>query len=345
MDNADDSPIHPLQKRSKIVSAIAWMFVVLFVPMSGAWIIGGWVYWFDVLASQQMLIGWIVLGVGALMLIARRRVPGVVCVVLAMVSLYPVFVGRHLMLPGVDLEHKPDGVIRVVSWNINPLNEHWLDGLKRLLDVDADVIIILEASPEMSRSVHHRGALRDELYPYRSYRKWVEGRVSAGIILSRYLMHPLMIDADKSINGYVHYQQMDHPDGSMIVGLLHPASPRDTSRWSIGNAITESQSVIINRVHNENRLPILIGVDLNAGPAQQRAQTLRRAGIKMSKPVFRMGGSFPMNASMPAALRIQLDDIWSLGDVEPIGWEMIELKGSDHQAVIVDFTIVGGSGQ
>ena len=65
----------------------------------------------------------------------------------------------------------------------------------------------------------------------------------------------------------------------------------------------------------------------------------------MSKPVFRMGGSFPMNTPVPAALRIQLDDIWSLGDVEPVGWEMIELKGSDHQAVIVDFRIVGESNQ
>jgi len=345
MDNADDYPIHPPQKRSKIVSAIAWALVVLLVPMSTAWIIGGWVYWFDVLASQQMLIGWIVLGVGALMLIARRRIPGVICILLAMVSLYPVFTGRHLTLAGVDLEHKPDGVIRVVSSNLNPKNTRWREDIETLFDLDADVIVLLEVPRELNLGIGRYGFLEESKYPNWVHRPWKEREVSPSFILSPWVIHAIdTFEEPEFVQNYL-YLRIEHPAGSFVAGLLHPLSPRTESRWTHGNRVIESQARTAWRIEKETGMPVLFGVDLNAGPAQQRAQTLRRAGIKMSKPVFRMGGSFPMNTPVPAALRIQLDDIWSLGDVEPVGWEMIELKGSDHQAVIVDFRIVGESNQ
>ncbi len=71
---------------------------------------------------------------------------------------------------------------------------------------------------------------------------------------------------------------------------------------------------------------------------------MRRAGLKMSKPVLYPDGSFPANAAVPSVLRVQLDDVWWLGEIEPVAWSMVTLEGSDHQAVIVDFRIVGESG-
>jgi endonuclease/exonuclease/phosphatase (EEP) superfamily protein YafD len=343
MDNADDYPIHPPQKRSKIVSAIAWALVVLLVPMSTAWIIGGWVYWFDVLASQQMLIGWIVLGTGALMLIARRRIPGVICILLAMVSLYPVFTGRHLTLAGVDLEHKPDGVIRVVTWNTHPQNDAWRADLEIILQLNADVIVLLEVPPELSRSIRNRNLLDSTPYSNWKHRAWVDQEVSPSFLLSRWKVEQIDVSSRPAYAQHHLFVSVDRPDGAFVAGLIHPLSPRTKARWLTGNRVAGSQTMASRQIRADTGLPIVLGVDLNAGPAMIRARQLRGAGIKMSKPTLRMDASFPMNSSVPAPIRIQLDDVWSTDGIEPIAWDMLELSGSDHQAVIVDFRIVDGS--
>jgi len=339
MDNADDYPIHPRKKRSKIVSAIAWSLVVLLAPMSTAWIIGGWVYWFDVLASQQMLIGWIVLGVGALMLIARRRIPGVICIMLAMVSLYPVCTGRHLTLPGVDLEHKPDGVIRVVSWNVHPKNVRWKEDVESLFSTKADIIILIESPWGLLKSIRKEGFLESTPYPFWAYRRQVEGETSRGIVLSRWPMESIESVDGNTLTQHDLFTRVQSPLGSFIVGVMHPESPRTYERWIVGNGIVELQGGTTMQIHQQTREPLLIGADLNAGPAQMRSRMLRKNGLKMTKPILREGGSYPQKNTVPHFVRVQIDDVWTVGNIGPVSWDMISTSGSDHSAVVVDFAL------
>ena len=163
----EQTTTHPkkMKKRSKIVTGFAWGTAVLLVPACTLWFFGRWIYVADVLASQQMLIGWIALVVALLVLSTLRWGAGFLCLALALISLYPVLVGRTLLLEHVDFDHKPEGSIRVVSCNINPLNETWVQDVHRLLDLDADIVIVIELSPEMSRSINNRGAVVDDRYP------------------------------------------------------------------------------------------------------------------------------------------------------------------------------------
>ncbi len=323
------------------MTTLVWMITTLLVPLCLAWVAGQWIYWFDILASQQMLIGWVALSLGGLIFAGRRWIAGSICVVLALVSLYPVFVGRTLLLPKVDLDRKLDGVIRVVSFNIFPLNELWRTNFETILQYDADILVLLETHPELSRSIQKHNFL--EATPYQSWghRPWMDQETSSAFILSQWPTEIIQAKDDDGFRQHHLYMQVKSPLGNVVVGLMHPASPRTKSRWARGNRVIESQANVSRQIQIMTGAPVLVGADLNAGPAQLRARTLRKAGLRTSKPVLHPDGSFPANTSVPPVLRVQLDDVWSLGNIEPIAWKMVELVGSDHQAIIVDFKIVG----
>lgn len=324
------------KKPSRLVTIAAWSAVALLLPVCSAWVLGRWFYWFDIVASEQMLIGWITLSVAIVVLIAKRKAPGIVCATLAAASLYPVLVGRAWFLPSVDLSLKPDGVIRIVSCNINPENKSWRDDLDLLLSVDADVVILIEPPIELNRGIRKRGLLDSFAYPYWGHRAWVDEETSPGFILSRWPTQQIVTGSDPEHIQHHLYLQIQNPAGSFIVGLVHPLSPRAESRWTRGNRVIESQAIATFQIEKNHHLPVIVGADLNAGPGQLRARTFRRVGLEMSKPIARYGASFPSGSLIPRMVRLQLDDIWTTGGITPIGWDMIELQGSDHMAVVVD---------
>ncbi len=325
------------KKRSRIVTVIAWCVAGLLVPACGAWVIGRGSYWFDVIASQQMLISWVALVVTIAMLLTRRKAPTVVCAVLVVVSFYPVLTGRVWSLPEVDLSRKPEGVIRIITSNTHPQNDGWSDDLEALMSYDADVLMLIEVHPELSRSIRNRHYLDNTLYPHWAHRWWVEQETSPGFIISRWPIEQLTSSDEPGIAQNQLYARIEHPEHPFIAGLLHPLSPRTQSRWANGNFVIESQRMAMEQLNERTGLSLLIGADLNAGPAQRRADILRAGGLRMSKPVLKMNGSFPIGNSIPRALRVQLDDVWSRGNLKPVAWGMVRVPGSDHLAVVVDF--------
>lgn len=241
------------------------------------------------------------------------------------------------MLPEVEIHSKPNGTLRVVSCNINPQNNDWLACVLPLLDLEADVVILLELSPENSRSIERRGQLVDSRYSHRSFRDWKQGKVSAGAILSKWPLEELSVDETIGYTEYQHFSLVRHTEGEFVVGLLHPFSPRNQSRWSSGNRIVNTQAAVAASHRDMYDIPVLVGCDLNAGPAQIRSRLLRRHSLAMSKPLLRYGGSFPTQSRIPDPLRLQLDDVWSSDGLVPVAWSMVDAVGSDHKAVIVDF--------
>jgi endonuclease/exonuclease/phosphatase (EEP) superfamily protein YafD len=325
--------------RSNAISASAWLIVVASIPFCCAWVLGRWVYWFDVVASQQMLVSWCSLGALVLVAVVRRWKAAACCLLLVVVSLYPVVVSRTMILPGVDFDHKPTGVLRVITCNINPENELWRSELGKLLDLKADIVVGIEVSPEMSRSIDYRGAMEDDRYPFRSFRKWVMGEVSAAVVFSKWPIEDPQPGNTDQVSPQLHLREVQHESGPLLIDIAHPASPRNPSRWHVGNKVVSEQLESELALHNNLGLPMIVCVDLNAGPAQIRAQSYRSSGFSMSKPLIYMDGSFPSNSSLPRFMRVQLDDVWHIGSIQPIAWTMLRVEGSDHQAVVVDFLL------
>ncbi len=320
-----------------MINLILYAIAIPSIVVCGcAWLLSSRVYLLDMLVSQQMLLAWWALGVLVVLVIMRRWKIVMLALVMCVLAFYPVVHGRTLWLPKVDFATKPEGVIRVVSCNINPENEQWETALVDLMGLDADVIVLLEIHPELSRAIRKRGMLDESLYPYWAHRYWVEDETSPCVIISRYPLsdfdHPTLPSADQ----HILHARVEHPSGHYIVGLAHPSSPRDTTRWNAGNRVTRLQAEAAMNSSQSESLPVLICADLNAGPAQSRARVLRNAGLRQSKPVTRYGGSFPAQTNIPRALRVQLDDVWVIGDAYAIAWDAIDVLGTDHQAIVVD---------
>ncbi len=329
----------PSRKRSKVVSGIVWGFVLIGAPLCCAWVIGRDVYWFDILASQQLLISWAALVLTVVILLLRRWWAALICIVLMCVSFYPVLIYRKPTLPKALITRKEPETIRIVTLNINPKNPHWEKTLLEVFQFDSDIVVVNEVGPHLNRAVRKYGLVDNTEYKHWSHRAFVDEVSSPCFIFSRLELTPIDTVVDPQYSELQLLRKVSHPLGDFVIGLAHPLSPRTWVRWVQGNEMIESQARAAVRVHTQNDLPILIAADLNAGPGQTRAATFRNAGLRMSKPVFYYGGSFPSNSNIPAALRIQLDDVWFLGEIKPVAWNMIELAGTDHSAIIVDFQI------
>ena len=327
------------KKSSRILGIVVWILVIGLMPMSCAWILGKQFYAFDIIASEQPLIGSLTAIFMLLALMLRRWRAGLVLLLLVAISFYPILLHRNLMLPHVNPQHKPEGTIRVVSMNIYPKNEQWEQALQELFTYDADLIVLLEVSPELSRSIKNHGYLDSSSYPYWALRPWIDKISSPCYLISRYPIEELPAPIDPSYPDLQLFRRLKLPTGDVAIGLVHPLSPRTPRRWSEGNLMIESQARAALMIDEKFGLPMIIGADLNAGPAQQRARALRNAGLSMSKPMLRIAGSFPNHASLPSIMMVQLDDVWTLGDIRPVAWDTLDIIGSDHRAVIVDLKI------
>ncbi len=301
--------------------------------------LSGSIYALDLVLAHQLLLAW---GVFACLLIgaAIRRWRWTALMMLMLVlALWPVVRGRTVSMPRIDFANKDTGVIRVITCNINPRNEGWEEDLDALMGLDADAIVLIEVPVQLSLGTRRRGWLDGTTYPQWLHRSWVDEQTSPGFILSRWPMEQFDSGPDAHSIQHVLHARVRTPAGDVVVGLLHPLSPRSNARWRQGNAAVETQTAAAARTLADTGLPLVIGADLNSTPAQWRARRLYKSGLRMSKPLLRVGGSFPAGRGVPEVMMIQLDDVWHAGAIRPIAWATIDLRGSDHRAVCVDFVL------
>lgn len=302
------------------------------------WLLSDRVFVIDMMVAAQMQLCWGVLLVLLIGLVLRRWRYALCVLVLLGLALYPLVAGRSLTLPKSGVT-RTDGSIRIVSVNINPENESWDDALTRLIGLDADVIVLIEVHPELNRSIKNRGRLDGTDFPYWTQRYWVEQQTSACFVISRWPVERLDTGGDPVVSQNALHVLIDAPQGPFVVALLHPLSPRSTRRWMLGNGVIQMQADAIEDTIERTNLPMLIGADLNSAPAQSRSRVLRAHGLRQSKPLVRIGGSFPANTGLPRPFRVQIDDVWFAPGVRPVAWESIEIIGSDHNGVFAEFML------
>ena len=303
------------------------------------WMISAHSYIVDLIVSQQPLLAWWSLAMLMLVCCCRRWRGALLVLGFCMLAFYPLVYTRTLLLPEVDSSAKAKGTIRIVSCNINPKSEQWERAAEELMKLDADVVILIEVPPDLTRLIRRQGWVGNQAYAQWAHRPWVDGETSPGFILSVWPIQRLSVDVDADSMQQVLHVRIDHPDGPFIAGLMHPFSPRDHDRWRYGNEVTRLQGHAANLTRSIAGLPMIFGVDLNAGPGQFRARMLRRAGLRQHKPLMRVGGSYPAGGNVPSALAVQLDDVWTLGSVHASAWSSIRVSGSDHRAVVVDLVV------
>lgn len=335
----DTDPTRHGKIRSRLVGALCWAAVAAALPLSLGWLAGPVSYWLDLFASLQLLIVFGTLGLALAALLMRRKRQALVLVMLAGLGAYPVLSGRRWVLPEIDYTHKDERVLRVVSLNINPQSEHWPEDLRALLGLDADVIVLLEVHYMLGRAIRNKGFLDGTPYSHWTSRPWVESETSQCYMISKWPMRVIDYGGDpKDKLQHVH-AVIEHPGGEVVVGLMHPLSPRTEHRWREGNRVVWTQGDEAKRLHESTGLAVVMGADLNAGPGQYRARVLRGAGLRMSKPLLRIGGSFPADGPMPFWARPQIDDVWTMGGIRVLAWEMRGTLGSDHRAVVTDLVL------
>lgn len=328
----------PSQRRRKIIGVLAWLLVLICAPVSLAWLAGSASMMLDLVATMQIQIVVVVCLLGCIVLCLRRWRAGCVLLVLAAAGAWPVVSGRTLTLPRIQYDHKPDGVLRVVSCNLRPENEHWEQAMRSLMDLDADLIILQEIPPELSRGVRLRGWLEGSAYPWYSIRGAVPGVVTQGLILSRHPLEDVDLGLDTEIEQHLLYAAVEHHTGRILAGQFHPRSPRSAADWRAGNEAIDMQLGALNAIDPDR---VVIGADLNSTPAQLRARRLRSSGLRLSKPLLRLGGSYPSGKGVPGVLTIEIDGIWTRG-MRAIAWDRIRVLGSDHRAIVTDFLVAPG---
>lgn len=325
--------------RSRVCRVLSWIVVVVCTPFCLLWIFSGFWYRVDLLISQQSAICLTAFSFTLVLILGRQWRAGVVLLLFAILSAWPVVTGRLLYLPEVNFGQKPVGSVRVVSLNINPESEHWEEDFQALFELDADVIVLIEVPPLLNRSIRRNQRLANTEYSYWIHRSWVDQETSPGFIISRWPIEEYDTGLESKADQHVLHGKVQTAQGDLIVGLLHPLSPRSKQRWVLGNAVIDLQRDAIEQTILRSGLPMIVGADLNSGPAQQRGRTLKDSGLTMTKPLLRIGGSFPSNSNVPGVLRVQLDDVWCSPDLRPVAWSQVETKGSDHTMIIADVVI------
>lgn len=316
---------------------LAWSVAGCCLAAGFAWPVSEKFYLLDIAASfQSVVVGAIILGAAVCAVLRRLRAFGV-CLLALAVGAWPLVQGRAVALPGVDLGRPPaPGTVRVVSFNISPLNTRWRDDFERALSWHADIVVIIEPTWGLVQTMVKEGTALGGPYPYSVQRAWVENLTSPTIIFSRWPLERLSFEGDAVLERDMLVARVDRPGGAFLVSGLHPHSPRTAQRWAAGNAVTMGWVRAMDRTRAQGPA-VVLAADLNAGPAAWRSRLLRAAGMSSSKPLLGGVGSFP--AEGPALGVVQIDDVWGSRGVEAVAWSSVEPLGSDHRAVVVDIQV------
>lgn len=316
----------------KIRDWLWWLAAVGGLAACSCWLARGRFYPLDIAASFQhiWLAGVVILA--AVLALQKRWKIMAVCVVAASLGAWPLTAGRAARLPEVDLYAPPKpGVIRVVSFNIGPLNGNWREDLERVMSWHADIIALIEVPVELNRAVHGSGVAELRGWGW-THRRWVENRVSACFVLTPGQATVLSTPESENPDDEVYLSDVCARSGRFVTGVTHPHSPRTQSRWRAGNAQVERLCESAEGVSGA-----IIAADLNGGPASWRAALMRRSGWRQAKPFLGGVGSFPARPVWASMIGLQLDDVWYKPDeYEVVGWTSALPLGSDHRAVVVE---------
>ena len=301
-----------------------------------SWVLSGQIYWLDILSSQQLGIAWVTLLVSLIAITLRARKTSITLIAFTLISMYPVVSQRNWILDTVQFNSKPSGTVRVVSSNQYSDNKHWDRDLKSLLKLNADVIVLMEVHPELNRGILLRGLLDGSGWNWVK-RDPVYGYLSPCFILSRHPIERIKIETIEHAERDIFIAKVQIGNKEILVAEGHPHSPRSAERWKLGNEVWSRSLQAFTLTQREHGIPLVIGADLNSGPAGMRARMTKKTGLRSSKPIIGQWGSYP--SAWPGLLRTHIDDIWISPGAHAVSWTSINTFGSDHRVIVADIQV------
>ena len=255
------------------------------------------------------------------MALRRWRLVGVLGVVLLVH-------GAYALRPRAASSDGPVAV-RLLIHNIRSLNTDVGAVVANIRSSGADVVVLVDMSPEYVRAMRDEADLAD-LYPFMLRRGPVPDLTGWRVVLSRWPLEDHRTPTELRC-------VVQKPGGAFALLVLHPASPRDGGRWRRGNGLVE-QAAAAARGFAVEGLPVIVAGDLNSTPTGWRDRQLcRRGGLRRCKPWLGSVGTFP--AWVPGMFRLALDDAWVSAEWRVGSWRVGDRAGSDHVSVFVELVL------
>ncbi len=307
---------------ARAVELVAWLVVVA-VGVLAVTVGAEWAGWFGALAVAQTLVPYggilVALIAGVALWRRRPRLAAVACASGTAVLL----LAAPLAFPGPRATAAPGSTgLVVASANLLYLNERPDDVPAALANLDADVLVLLELTPEQEAAL--QASALDDRYPYRAGRSAPDASGAAVWSSLPITELPTLDTSNPGVDVVV-----DGPDGPVRVVGVHPTTPIDDfARW-------RTDLALVRRLGETAEQPMLVIGDFNASFWHPDFRRLLDAGYRDAHIEAGVGftTSWPMTWIVPPFVR--LDHALTANGLTSTDVGDFEIPGSDHRGVIV----------
>lgn len=215
-------------------------------------------------------------------------------------------------------------VVRVAAANVHSRNPNHAPFLAWLKDANADIIAVLEVSPEWARTLAAQAA-----YPYQ---KVLAQRDDFGIaLLSRHPLEQVRVldgagDLPPSIEATVRLL-----DGRTIhVAATHTLPPMGRNGLALRN---QQLAMLATLAAQRPEQPFILLGDLNATPWSQGMALPRKAGLRLVDPLT---PTWPAKGAVFGLELLRLDHVLVSREIQVKGSQRGPKIDSDHRPVLAD---------
>lgn len=265
-----------------------------------------------------------------LLLVARAwRIAAILAVPLAALSLWviPVLVPHESAAPSRSL--------RIAYANVNAWNDPSADAVRWFEQADADVVALIECSPEWLDALRDAGTHDGRPWLHECTR--IDGDAIAGAaLLSRY---PLR-EARALVSPHGRFPMIDaivdSPDGPIRVLVAHPVPPVGFGAV----AVRDAELAWIAQQCAASQMPTVIVADFNDTPFGRALRDFgATSGMRSASAVSGLVTTWPARVAgvpWPAPLRIAIDHCLVSRGVELAAFSAGPDIGSDHLPLLID---------
>jgi endonuclease/exonuclease/phosphatase (EEP) superfamily protein YafD len=286
---------------------------------------------FGALASPWMAQCWGMLGTVMLLLLVARvwRIAAILAVPLAALSLW--------VIP-VLVPHEPAAAsrsLRIAYANVNAWNTPSADAVRWFEQADADVVALIECSPEWLDALRDTAARKGRPWLHECAR--VDDEAIAGaVLLSRY---PLG-EARALVSPHGRFPMIDaivdSPDGPIRVLVAHPVPPVGFGAV----AVRDAELAWIAQQCAASQMPTAIVADFNDTPFGRALRDFGAiSGMRSASAVSGLVTTWPARVAgvpWPAPLRIAIDHCFVSRNVDIAAFSAGPDIGSDHLPLVID---------
>lgn len=289
----------------------------------------------DLVANFTAQAIFITAGLVAWAVLFRRWKLLIIAVLAGGLQVYAIAGPRAAWVAPADGDVTRSNSIRVLHYNVNPFNKRAEDAARLIESCDADLICIIEPPRDLIADIIQKQRFA-KTHPYmtgrspKDYANWQ-------FVLSKWPTREVPLENDRFGEPPLVALVVEHPVRPFGFVLIHPASPRNPRRWSVGNDFVKTAIGVIDRMRADG-LDLIMTADLNGSATSYRGRLLaRETDLRRTKPLWRPEGTFPAGMAWPAA--ILLDDVWVTDGFKAASWETVYGAGSDHRAVLADVVL------